>query len=63
MSGVPELIRLRRENDQLRGLIANSEMNCIYCELPKAEMMRCESGFPGCARADDIMLADQERSG
>jgi hypothetical protein len=51
-----ELERLRKENDILRGLIADSNMECIYCGLPKAEMAKCPSGFPGCGRADDMLL-------
>ena len=46
-----------RENDVMRGIIANSDMDCVYCSLPKAEMSRCRSGFPGCGRMDDIVLA------
>ena len=47
---------LTAENDRLRKLIADSDMNCIYCGLPKCDMMKCESGFPGCGRADDMMI-------
>jgi hypothetical protein len=51
-----ELDRLRKENEIMRGLIADSNMECIYCGLPKAEMAKCPSGFPGCGRGDDILL-------
>jgi len=51
-----ELERLRKENDIMRGLIAESNMDCIYCGLPKADMVKCPSGFPGCGRADDMLL-------
>ena len=44
------------ENDKLRGLLAKSDLDCIYCGLPKKDMGRCYLGFPGCGRADDLML-------
>jgi len=50
-----ELARLREENNRLRRIIAESGMGCIYCGLPKAEMAKCPYGFPGCARADDML--------
>lgn len=52
-----QLASLRRENDTMRSIIAFSDLPCMYCGLAKAEMGRCQSGFPGCARADDIMNA------
>jgi hypothetical protein len=50
--------RLQAENDQLRCLIAKSDMDCIYCGLPKARMAWCASGFPGCGRADDLIYGE-----
>lgn len=50
-----ELERLRKENDTLRKFIAESNLDCIYCGLSKADMAKCEHGFPGCGRADDLM--------
>lgn len=50
-----ELTRLRKENDIMRKLIAESDMNCLYCGLPKADMAKCQLGFPGCGRADDLL--------
>ena len=44
------------ENDKLRGLLAKSDLDCVYCGLPKRDMGRCYFGFPGCGRADDLML-------
>jgi hypothetical protein len=44
------------ENNTMRRIIANSEIDCVYCKLPKVDMAKCVSGFPGCARADDMML-------
>lgn len=40
------------ENTRLRAV---SKDPCVYCQLPAAEMAKCASGFPGCARADDLM--------
>jgi hypothetical protein len=50
------LARFKEENDKLRGLLAKSDLDCIYCGLPKKDMGRCYLGFPGCGRADDLML-------
>lgn len=52
-----DLERLEKENDVLRGIIANSKIDCIYCGLKKSAMAECASGFPGCARLDDITNA------
>lgn len=43
------------ENDRLRAALAQSDQPCAYCSLPADEWEKCESGFPGCARADDAM--------
>lgn len=45
-----------RENDHLRGLVGNLKIPCVYCGLEN--MGECRSGFPGCARADDIMIGE-----
>ncbi|MDR3502881.1 MAG: hypothetical protein P4L79_09885 [Legionella sp.] len=50
-----QLDKLRNENDILRGIIAESDIDCIYCGLPRKDMFKCSSGFPGCGRADDIV--------
>ena len=47
---------LSAENDKLRVLLATSNANCAFCGLPAAEMAKCASGFPGCSRADDMLL-------
>ena len=47
---------LEKENDKLRFIIADSDLDCIYCGLKKCEMLKCASGFPGCGRADDLMV-------
>lgn len=48
------LAEARKENDFMRLRLAESDKDCVYCDLPKAEMGRCASGFPGCARSDDL---------
>lgn len=47
---------LSAENEKLRVLLATSNANCAFCGLPAAEMAKCASGFPGCSRADDMIL-------
>ena len=49
---------LNAENDRLRVLLAASNANCAFCGLPAAEMAKCASGFPGCSRADDMLLCE-----
>lgn len=50
-----ELNEATTENTRLRAALATSKDPCTYCQLPKEEMAKCRSGFPGCARADDLM--------
>lgn len=50
-----ELAEATAENTRLRAALASSKDPCVYCQLPKDEMVKCRSGFPGCARADDLM--------
>ena len=50
-----ELAEATAENTRLRAALASSKDPCAYCQLPKDEMAKCRSGFPGCARADDLM--------
>lgn len=50
-----KLAEIEAENTRLRAALANSELPCAYCSLPKDEWNKCESGFPGCARGDDAM--------
>jgi len=52
--------KILKENDALRALIANGSDDCIYCGLSKSDMGKCASGFPGCGRADDMMLGDMD---
>lgn len=44
-----------KENELLRAAIANGSGACMYCQLAAAEIDKCASGFPGCARADDAV--------
>ncbi|UYW33675.1 hypothetical protein [Methylorubrum extorquens] len=44
------------ENDRLRAALANSGGPCAYCNLSREDWAKCQSGFPGCDRADDAML-------
>lgn len=44
-----------KENSQLRLVLATSNAKCAYCGLPAEEMAKCASGFPGCARGDDML--------
>ncbi len=50
------LAEANKENDKLRGILAASKLPCIYCGLE--DMGLCRKGFPGCARADDLMVND-----
>ena len=47
--------KLTDENDRLRGIIAKSDLPCLYCGLAAADMAKCPSGFPGCGRGDDML--------
>lgn len=51
-----QIAQLTRENDFLRAVIGNSAKECMYCGLGAEDQARCQSGFPGCDRADDQML-------
>lgn len=53
-----EIEHLRAENTSLRTLIAVQPTPCVYCGL--TEMAKCASGFPGCARADDLICGEDE---
>jgi hypothetical protein len=46
--------RLYDETTLLRAALATSKDPCLYCQLPADEMAKCRSGFPGCARMDDL---------
>lgn len=50
-----QLAASQSENTKLRAALAVSKDPCIYCQLPADEMAKCQSGFPGCGRADDIV--------
>lgn len=53
--GWPTYVELEAENAHLRAALAMSKDPCLYCQLSKDDMAKCKSGFPGCARADDMM--------
>lgn len=53
------IAELERENDVLRG-IASKVMPCHYCGA--GEIAKCPHGFPGCALADDIFVAEESYS-
>jgi hypothetical protein len=46
---------LIQENDNLRHILAISDLPCLHCGLPADDQTTCQAGFPGCARADDLM--------
>jgi hypothetical protein len=46
-----------KENNILRGLLGKSSEPCVHCGL--LDMSLCVSGFPGCARADDILCGEE----
>lgn len=48
---------VERENTKLRYIIAKNDIPCVYCGL--RDMSKCKSGFPGCARMDDIMAGGE----
>ena len=50
---------LESENNKLRGLLAAGQGDCVYCGLPAADIAKCPHGFPGCARMDDIVNAQE----
>ena len=53
------LSRFKEENNKLRGLLAKGQGDCVYCGLPAADIAKCPSGFPGCARMDDIVNKEE----
>lgn len=53
-----DIRKLKNENDILRGLVAKSLEQCVYCGL--VDKSRCSHGFPGCAWADDLLIGESE---
>jgi hypothetical protein len=51
-----KLVEMERENTTLRNLLARSNADCPYCGLPAEDINRCVHGFPGCGRADDMLI-------
>ena len=54
-AAMAELDEARKENTRLRGLLADANIPCIYCKLPKDNIKLCPRGFPGCGRMDDLL--------
>ena len=54
--GSDPVAQLRKENDVLRKKLAESKEPCVYCGLPAEDLAKCPHGFPGCGRADDMLL-------
>ena len=54
----PEKEAWLRENDFLRGLLSKLNIPCMHCG--ETNMGHCPHGFPGCAQADDLYVADDE---
>ena len=52
-----KLAEAERENMALRGVVANAAIPCVYCG--KENMAECPRGFPGCARADDMLCGEE----
>ena len=50
--------RLRAGNTMLRALLPKMGAPCIHCGL--TEMAKCAHGFPGCAKADDLLVGEEE---
>ncbi|MDE2106855.1 MAG: hypothetical protein KGL39_57095 [Patescibacteria group bacterium] len=46
------------ENSCLHTVVAKANIPCVYCGLDN--MALCKSGFPGCAKADDIICGEDE---
>lgn len=56
---IEELVAgVKAENSTLRTIVAKAKIPCVYCGLDN--MAKCVHGFPGCARADDIMCGEDE---
>lgn len=54
----PTVREVVAENDRLRHMLAKTNAPCVYCGLPAERMNECASGFPGCGRADDLMIGE-----
>lgn len=46
----------QEENDTLRVLLAKGKGPCVYCQLPAEDIAKCQFGFPGCGRMDDLAI-------
>lgn len=57
-AAVDREMELIAENNAIKNLLAKCSTTCIYCGLE--DMSKCARGFPGCAKADDIMCGEDE---
>jgi len=55
-----EIATLRAENSTIKSVLSLVPGKCIYCGLE--DWSKCPSGFPGCARADDMLCGEDEAS-
>lgn len=53
--------KVERENAAMRQELANSDRPCVYCGLPAEDLAKCAHGFPGCSRADDMLIKEATR--
>lgn len=51
----PELIE---ENQSLKNHLAKSNLDCIYCGLPKSRTLECQLGIDGCLRLNDTRVQE-----
>jgi regulator of replication initiation timing len=51
---------LRAENSTIKSVLSLVPGKCLYCGLE--DIAKCPSGFPGCARADDMLCGEDEAS-
>lgn len=49
---------LGRENNTIKMILAKQAIPCLYCGLE--DMSKCAKGFPGCAKADDLICGEEE---
>jgi len=55
-----EIATLRAENSTIKSVLSLVPGKCLYCGLE--DIAKCPSGFPGCARADDMLCGEDEAS-
>ena len=56
-------IKAEKENDKLRGILAQGKGDCVYCGLPAARTYaKVLHGFPGCDR-DRTTIVNMHEAG